>query len=133
MDVGDPRIPKLSFDLSNEDCWKAMDVNVLKSIPHQPPVPFIAPRPVPFSDVQVFNDGSFTPLLHHLICPLKALESKLRLRIAEMRWKEMGWSTSWDDGLSYILRPSLHAYEVERMTGVVMPSGDIQVLQSLLL
>ena len=51
------------------------------------------------------------------------LESQLRSLVAIQR-KELGLSTSWDEGLSYVLTQALASYETERTTGLASVGNE---------
>ncbi|RMC15599.1 hypothetical protein DUI87_07801 [Hirundo rustica rustica] len=101
------------FDLHDESKWKPMSGEAIKSV-----CPPGATSSVP----------PFPPLCASTIdaaVTSNEIEVQLRILVSEHR-KDLGFSTVWDDQLSYLLSPALAAYELERTTGVSAGNEEFQ-------
>ncbi|XP_028593234.2 centrosomal protein of 76 kDa isoform X2 [Podarcis muralis] len=102
-----------SFDLHDESKWKPMSGEAIKSVCSPGATTALPPFP-PLCASSV--DAAVTS---------NELELQLRMLVVEHR-KDLGFSTVWDDQLSYLLSPALAAYELERTTGVSSGNEEFQ-------
>ncbi|WAR13635.1 CEP76-like protein [Mya arenaria] len=101
------------FNLRDEARWKSMSHDAIMSVCASGSTP-LWPQ--------------FPPLSSSSIDPALAsndLEQQLRILVTEHR-RDMGLTTLWDDQLSYLLTPSLAAYETERTTGLIPGNEEFQ-------
>ncbi|KAL4235276.1 Centrosomal protein of 76 kDa [Mactra antiquata] len=101
------------FNLRDEARWKSMSNDAIMSV-------------CGTSSSQLWPQ--FPPLCAPSIDPSLAsndLEQQLRVLITEYR-RDLGLTTMWDDQLSYLLTPSLAAYETERTTGLTPGNEEFQ-------
>ncbi|KAJ7418400.1 Centrosomal protein of 76 kDa [Willisornis vidua] len=101
------------FDLHDESKWKPMSGEAIKSVCAPGATSSVPP---------------FPPLCASTIDAAAAsneIELQLRVLVSEHR-KDLGFSTVWDDQLSYLLSPALAAYELERTTGVSAGNEEFQ-------
>lgn len=101
------------FDLQNKSLWKAMSEEAIKSVcaglglPSGPVFPPLCPSSI-----------DATTASNHLEFALRSLLQELR--------QDMGFSTVWDDELSYLLTPALAGYEMEHKAGLSTGNEEFQ-------
>lgn len=101
------------FDLNDESRWKPMSEEAIKSI---------------CSPGSTISLPPFPPLCSALLdgaTESNEIELQLRVLVTEHR-KDLGFTTVWDDQLSYLLSPALAAYEIERTTGISAGNEEFQ-------
>ncbi|XP_073187755.1 centrosomal protein of 76 kDa isoform X3 [Lepidochelys kempii] len=101
------------FDLHDESKWKPMSGEAIKSVcspgatTSLPPFPPLCASTI---DAAVISNE---------------IELQLRILVSEHR-KDLGFTTVWDDQLSYLLSPALAAYELERATSISAGNEEFQ-------
>lgn len=101
------------FHLRDEARWKSMSQDAIMSVcgsTSTPLWPQFPPLCAPGIDASLASND---------------LEQQLRVLVTEHR-RDMGLTTMWDDQLSYLLTPSLAAYETERTTGLTPGNEEFQ-------
>lgn len=101
------------FILGDEARWKSMSQDAILSVCGQgtsPIWPTFPPLCASGLDAALISND---------------LEQQLRILTVEHR-RDLGLSTTWDDQLSYLLTPSLAAYETERVTGLTAGNEEFQ-------
>ncbi|CAF1278742.1 unnamed protein product [Adineta steineri] len=101
------------FRLTDQSKWKAMSVDAIASI-NTPGLVLTAP---------------VTPhLMSNTLDPVALsndIEKQIRALIIQHR-KDLGYTTQFDDHLSYLLSPALSSYELERVTGLSVGNEEFQ-------
>ncbi|XP_033119568.1 centrosomal protein of 76 kDa-like [Anneissia japonica] len=101
------------FELHDDTLWKAMSVDAVQSV--------CGPGNLPSWP----NHSPLCPNITDASLASNDLEYQLRGLVTDQR-KDLGLTTVWDDQLSYLLTPSLAAYEQERVTGVSSGNEEFQ-------
>ena len=103
-------VPLCSFEVSNPSLWKSLDPEAIRAVTLPPWPPASAPLLPPSTQGAEASER---------------LERELRALLLQFRL-ERELTTHWDEQLSYILAPSLVAYEAEREMGCVLANEDFQ-------
>lgn len=103
----DDRVDRCSFNVLDDMRWKAMDERLISALQKRTSPPLKASSIKPHEKAD-------------------AIEAALQGLIANERSQQLELDTRWDDDLSFFLTPALHAYEMERATGILSGNEDFQ-------
>ncbi|CAF1509539.1 unnamed protein product, partial [Rotaria sordida] len=101
------------FRLTDQSKWKAMSVDAIASV-NTPGLVLTAPM--------------MPHLMSNTLDPVALsndIEKQIRALIIQHR-KDLGYTTQFDDHLSYLLSPALSSYELERVTGLSVGNEEFQ-------